>query len=104
MGASSTTPLSAAAPPATAWGPGEGAPPPPGRTPRAGGGGPPPPPLRHTPTAAGAVLADVTRELREAAADWHEARTALRAHRHHSTLPHTPSPVDHPSRAGDEDV
>ncbi len=70
----------------------------------ASGGGGAGPPLRHTPTAAGAVLADVTRELREAAADWHEARTALRAHRHHSTLPHTPSPVDHPSRAGDEDV
>ncbi|MBF6101106.1 NAD(P)/FAD-dependent oxidoreductase [Nocardia cyriacigeorgica] len=60
--------------------------------------------LRHTPTTAGAVLADVTRELREAAADWHEARTALRANRDHSTSPRTPSPVDHPSRAGDEDV
>lgn len=59
--------------------------------------------LRHAPAAAGAVLADMTRELREAAADWHEARTVLRAGHHHpSAVPLCPN--DHPSRAGDEDV
>ncbi|WP_280232937.1 NAD(P)/FAD-dependent oxidoreductase [Nocardia cyriacigeorgica] len=58
--------------------------------------------VRHTPTAAGAVLADVTRELRAAAADWHEARTALRAVDRRSSIPSTP--IDHLFRAGDEYV
>ncbi|NEW45350.1 NAD(P)/FAD-dependent oxidoreductase [Nocardia cyriacigeorgica] len=60
--------------------------------------------VRHSPTAAGAVLADVTRELRDAAADWHEARTALRSTRRPLTLLDSPALADHPFRAGDEHV